>query len=244
TAAQELKAEGKSGRAIGRGLGVDHETVRKDLGEKSPVKKTASKHHEDASADNSPLDRITALAATTEIREAAARQEIRQEREAMHATARANQPIDLTGRYRVVYADPSWQYSDSGVITSSDAYGRAERHYPTMSVKEIAALPVCDHIADNAVLFLWITSPLLMECSPVIDGWGFTYKTSFVWDKVDHNYGHYNSVRHEVLLVATRGSCLPDRPTPMPDSVQTIRRSREHSAKPEEFRALIMRLYD
>jgi hypothetical protein len=65
----------------------------------------------------------------------------------------------------------------------------------------------------------------------VIEAWGFTYKTSFVWDKVRHNYGHYNSVRHELLLVCTRGSCTPDEPTPMPDSVVVEERSDVHSER-------------
>jgi N6-adenosine-specific RNA methylase IME4 len=51
--------------------------------------------------------------------------------------------------------------------------------------------------------------------------------------------GYYNHVVHEHLIVCTRGSCLPDVPTPQPKSIQTIRRSHEHSAKPEEFRRLI-----
>ena len=68
-------------------------------------------------------------------------------------------------------------------------------------------------------------------------------KTNLVWDKVLGNYGHYVHGSHEHLIICTRGSCLPDEPTPAPDSVQTIRRSGEHSAKPEEFRTIIMRLY-
>ncbi|MBE3073037.1 MAG: hypothetical protein IMZ67_08685, partial [Acidobacteria bacterium] len=35
----------------------------------------------------------------------------------------------------------------------------------------------------------------------------------------------------------------PDAPTPMPDSVQVIRRSDVHSEKPDEFRELIEKLY-
>ena len=70
---------------------------------------------------------------------------------------------------------------------------------------------------------------------------GFIYKASFVWDKIKHNYGHYNSVRHEFLLVATRGSCLPDR-RELDDSVVQLERGR-HSAKPSYFRDLIDRLY-
>lgn len=97
-------------------------------------------------------------------------------------------------------------------------------------------------IEDDAVLFMWVTSPLLEECFPVIRAWGFQYKTSFVWDKVKHNFGHYNSVRHELLLVCTRGSCTPDNLT-LFDSVQTIEKSGVHSEKPAEFRAIIDALY-
>lgn len=156
----------------------------------------------------------------------------------------AGPPPPLAGQYRVIYADPPWQYSNAGVINDADAYGRAARHYQTMSIAELCALPVEDHARADAVLFLWVTSPLLEECFPVINAWGFSYKTSIIWDKVAHNFGHYVSVRHELLLIATRGSCTPDRPTPMPDSVMTIPRSTVHSEKPAEVRALIERLYD
>jgi N6-adenosine-specific RNA methylase IME4 len=149
------------------------------------------------------------------------------------------------GKFRVIYADPPWAYDDSGVITTTDAYGRAERHYSTMSLDDLIALPVQDVAADDAVLWLWTTAPLLlMTPGPrdVVDAWGFRYKAGMVWDKVDHNYGHYVSVRHEHLLICTRGSCTPDAPTPMPDSVYA-ERPRAHSQKPDYFRTLIDQLY-
>jgi len=78
-------------------------------------------------------------------------------------------------------------------------------------------------------------------CFEVIEAWGFKYKTSFVWDKIKHNMGHYNSVRHEFLLVCTKGSCLPDNKK-LFDSVLSIEKT-EHSNKPEEFRNIIDTLY-
>jgi N6-adenosine-specific RNA methylase IME4 len=153
-------------------------------------------------------------------------------------------PAPIAGQYRVIYADPPLAYDNHGVINDADGYGRADRHYATLSIADLCALPVQPHARDDAVLFLWVTSPLLAECWPVFEAWGFTYKASIIWDKVAHNFGHYVSVRHELLLIGTRGSCLPDRPTPMPDSVQTIPRSPVHSQKPPEFRALIEQLYD
>lgn len=143
------------------------------------------------------------------------------------------------GKFSVVYADCPWKYGSSGL---DDSYGHAERHYDSMTVTELCELPVSEHVADNAVLFLWVTSPLLSECWPVIKAWGFEYKASFIWDKEAHMYGHYNSVRHELLLVCTRGSCLPEVSTLTP-SVQRIKRSRKHSEKPERFRQIIETLY-
>ncbi len=162
-------------------------------------------------------------------------------REVQHANRPSVELPDL-GTYRVLYADPPWSYGNSGVINDSDNYGHVARHYPSMTIAELCALPVKKLLDGNAVLFLWVTSPLLAECFAVITAWGFTYKTSFVWDKVKHNFGHYNSVRHEFLLICTRGSCTPDVHT-LHDSVQSIERSDVHSEKPEGFRAIIDELY-
>ncbi len=140
-------------------------------------------------------------------------------------------------KYRVLYADPPWKYGD-GLMEN---YGPTGFHYPTMSIADLCALGISDLATNDAVLFFWVTSPMLDECWPVIRAWGFEYKTSFVWDKVKHNMGHYNSVRHELLLVCTRGSCLPDVST-LIDSVQSIERQ-AHSEKPEEFRTIIDKLY-
>lgn len=139
-------------------------------------------------------------------------------------------------KYRVIYADPPWSYNDK---QNTETLGGAEKHYPTMPLDDICGLPVPS--ADNAVLFLWVTSPLLEDCFKVINAWGFKYKSSFVWDKVKHNMGHYNSVRHEFLLICTKGNCVPDVQK-LFDSVQTIERT-DHSRKPKEFRDIIDTLY-
>ena len=147
-------------------------------------------------------------------------------------------PEKPSGKYRIIYADPPWKYGDQ----LTENYGATRFHYPAMSITDLCALPIKDLSEDNAVLFLWVTSPILDECWPVIKAWGFEYKTSFVWDKVKHNMGHYNSVRHEFLLICTRGSCLPDI-NKLYDSVVTIERSDKHSEKPKEFREMIDELY-
>ncbi len=158
-------------------------------------------------------------------------------RENRLTTALGSNPLPKE-QYRVIYADPPWKYADELI----EGYGAAEHHYPTMTAEELSALKVSELAATDAVLFLWATVPMLPDSLKVIAAWGFTYKTLFVWDKVKHNYGHYNSVRAELLLICTRGSCLPDSDK-LPDSVVTIERSEKHSEKPEEFRELIDSLY-
>lgn len=140
-------------------------------------------------------------------------------------------------KYRVIYADPPWSYGNN----QPDYQTEQRDHYPVLSLGDICELPIRDIAEDNSVLFLWVTSPMLEDSFQVIKAWGFKYKASFVWDKVKHNMGHYNSVRHEFLLVCTRGACMPDVPK-LFDSVVAIERT-QHSRKPDEFYNIIETIY-
>jgi N6-adenosine-specific RNA methylase IME4 len=135
-------------------------------------------------------------------------------------------------KFRVVYADPPWSYAHP-----REGCGAAEDHYPSMSLQQICAIDVASICWPDAALFLWTTSLLLPQGLGVMNAWGFEYKACFVWDKVTQNFGFYNSVRHEFLLIGTRGSCFPEVPD-LIDSVQSIERSKQHSEKPAAFRAL------
>jgi len=147
--------------------------------------------------------------------------------------------FNTENKFRIIYADPAWSYNDK---QDTAQLGGAAKHYDTMSVSEICSLPVKEISEKDSVLFLWVTSPLLEDAFTVIKSWGFKYKTSFVWDKVKHNMGHYNSVRHEFLLIATKGSCVPDNKK-LYDSVQIIERNNNHSEKPIEFLNIIDDIY-
>ena len=176
------------------------------------------------------------------VRDAIAARElsVAQARRAEKAQALATRvplPID---RYRVLYADPPWSYNDKADAGSVQA-GGAEKHYPSLSIAELCAMPVSALCEPDAVLFLWVTSPLIFESAALIKAWGFSYRASFVWDKVKHNMGHYNSVRHEFLLVCVRGSCQPDV-VELFDSVQSIEKT-THSTKPDAFRTIIDTIY-
>ncbi len=167
----------------------------------------------------------------------AAKEVEREKREERRQDRIESTPVIPNGVYNVIYADPPWQYA-----FGFDIHGAADRHYSTMSIDDLCKLPIKDMVEDNAVLFMWTTSPKLFDSYAVIQAWGFEYKTSFVWDKVKHVMGHYNSVRHEFLLLCTRGS-FPKQSDTLHDSVIEIERSDEHSEKPEYFRQLIETMY-
>lgn len=143
------------------------------------------------------------------------------------------------GKFRVIYADPPWPYNDQRL--GSVEGGGATGTYDTMTLEAICQMNIPGMSLPESVLFLWVTSPLLPDGMTVIKAWGFTYKASFVWDKVRGFNGHYNDVQHEFLLVGTRGSCLPEV-SELPDSVIKLEKTK-HSKKPGEFAELIDRLY-
>ena len=86
-------------------------------------------------------------------------------------------------KYDIIYADPPWQYK----VWSKKGEGRsAESHYRTMNKQDLQNMgEVIDKISSqNAVLFLWVTAPCLIEGIQLIEKWGFTYKTiGFTWIK-------------------------------------------------------------
>ena len=139
-------------------------------------------------------------------------------------------------KYGVIYADPEWKFE----TFSADGKGStaAENHYPTSDLEVIKARDVPSMSADDCVLFLCATVPMLLAALYVMEAWGFTYKTHFIWVKDRTGTGYWNLNQHELLLVGTRG----DIPCPAPGtqwpSVIEAPRGR-HSEKPEKFYELI-----
>jgi N6-adenosine-specific RNA methylase IME4 len=145
-------------------------------------------------------------------------------------------PPDLpVGVYRLLYADPPWEYEH--VITESRAI---ENQYPTMTIDAIRALE--PPAADDAVLFLWATSPKLADALTVLDAWGFTYRTCAVWDKVIIGMGYYFRQQHELLLVGARGALPVPEPAVRCSSVIQARRGR-HSEKPAVVYGMLESMY-
>lgn len=172
--------------------------------------------------------------------------ELRDELRADRRTVIISGQAALEGRYRVIYADPPWMYDE---VPPSGVGAKAHYHGPKrMTIEELCDMPVRPCGMPNAVLHLWTTAPILGENPGPFDvmrAWGFEPKTQRIWEKLDgHNYGHYYTVDHEILLIGTRGLGTPDRPTPRLSSVVRERVDPRHSRKPAIFRADIEKQWD
>lgn len=110
--------------------------------------------------------------------------------------------------YRVLVADPPWSFT----TWSDKAQKSAKRHYQTMTLAELARLPVQEAVASDAILLLWATWPNLMDAITVGSAWGFVYKTlGFIWIKTTEHgrlhtgLGYYTRANSEPCLLFTRG---------------------------------------
>lgn len=150
------------------------------------------------------------------------------------------------GPFEIVYADPCWPFANTA--NSEKQWGGAAKHYKTMTVEEICALPVPDIAAKNSLLAMWWVAAMPREALQVIDAWGFQLVTStgFVWHKLTKNgldnFGMGTLTRGgaaEMCLFAVKG-----KPKRISRSVRQMIHApvREHSRKPDEARERLLQL--
>ena len=150
-------------------------------------------------------------------------------------------------KYKVLYADPPWTFnswSKKGEVKS------AQNHYSCMNLDDLSNLPIGELIDDNAILFMWVTSPLLPLQIQVMEKWGFSYKTcGFTWIKMNpksetpfFGLGYYTRSNPEFCLIGTKGK--PGRPKNKGISSVVMSPIREHSRKPDIIRKHIMDMYE
>lgn len=174
-----------------------------------------------------------------------------------HASTHVFAGLPLHG-FDLIMADPPWPFR---VWSAKGAKKSPEAKYRTMSIAEIAALPVHLLAAKNSVLILCATYPLLLEGgaarngggnaahSPVgsiMQAWGFRYVSGGPWvkltrtGKVAFGTGYRARSAAEVFLIGIRGNPLNSRgERNLIETVDTVVRGerREHSRKPEELYA-------
>jgi N6-adenosine-specific RNA methylase IME4 len=143
-------------------------------------------------------------------------------------------------KYAVIVADPEWKWeawSEKGLDATS-----ADNHYSTSATDAIKARDVPSIAADDCVLFLWATVPMMPHALEVIAAWGFAYVSQFVWVKNKTGTGYWNRNQHELLLIGTKGKIpAPAEGTQFSSVINA--RVGKHSAKPEEAMKIIETYY-
>lgn len=155
---------------------------------------------------------------------------------------------DAPGSYATVVVDPPWRYGDARVLRWSTArWGRDTRpeanlRYPTMPVGEIAALPVGGWAAPDAHLYLWVTTPKLLDALPILGAWGFEYRTTLTWLKTGTlGLGAYFRGDTEHVLFAVRGD-PPEIPPHLRVRNWFQAPKTGHSRKPDRFYEIVERV--
>lgn len=161
------------------------------------------------------------------------------------------------GEYRTIVADPPWHYDDSwpGLSTSRKSirkanigtkpiYGiRKAIPYPTMTVDEIALLPVNDLAdASGCHVYLWTTNRYMRSAYDVLAAWGARPGQILVWAKTPMGIGPGGDFAQNAEYVLT-GRIGSLRPLQRVDSVWfNWPRTAVHSKKPEAFLDLVERV--
>lgn len=139
-------------------------------------------------------------------------------------TALAHQPFLFTGPqitpnwpwgnlephgYDLVMIDPPWRFE---LYSAKGESKSAQANYRTMSLDDIAALPVMLLAKPDCLVWLWATAPMLPMQLAVLARWGFAYKSEGVWikttvnEKIDMGLGYTLRNAHEPFLIASTGS--------------------------------------
>lgn len=137
------------------------------------------------------------------------------------------------GGFDLIMADPPWSFDNFS--TAGEAKS-AKAQYACMSLDDIKMMPVSILAADNSVLWLWATNPMLPQAFEVMAAWGFNFKTAGHWvkrtthGKLAFGTGYILRCAGEPFLIGTRGAPKTTR------SVRSVIEGpiREHSRKPDE----------
>lgn len=150
---------------------------------------------------------------------------------------------DGDGSFPTILIDPPWRFTNrTGKVAPE--HKRLHR-YSTMSMDEIASLPIPELAADKSHLYLWCPNAFLLEGLQIMQVWGFTYKTNIVWYKIrkdggpdGRGVGFYFRNVTELVLFGIKGKMRTLAPGRSQVNV-IVKRKRKHSQKPDELYDII-----
>lgn len=151
---------------------------------------------------------------------------------------RSSDLLCLVGEFSTIVADPPWDVK-AGPRSLHDPNERSrELEYATMTVEEIAAMPVKEKAAKHAHLYIWTINSYIEETYDIARAWGFEPSTLLHWLKQPKGRGLGGTfgLCTESILFCRRGSLKAKG-----------RHERNwwgwgrgpHSEKPEEFQTIV-----
>lgn len=148
--------------------------------------------------------------------------------------------LDLVGEFSTIVADPPWdvkrgapQGRPPGVQLASEPLP-----YPTMTLDEIAALPVKDKAHDDAHLYIWTINKYIEQTYAIARAWGFTPSTMLYWFKEPKGIGLGGTYALcvEPILFCRRGTLAAKKRS---DRNWWTWPRGKHSKKPEAFQTMV-----
>lgn len=142
--------------------------------------------------------------------------------------------------YRHIVLDPPWSYR-----VEDRTKAEAARQYGTMSLDELAAMPVADLAhPDGAVVWCWATNRMLAlgDAGWLVRQWGATPVTVLTWSKTGQpgvGWRLRSNTEHCILSVFATPP-LPDVAPASSQSWPRVHHGRHtHSSKPDAFYDLV-----
>jgi N6-adenosine-specific RNA methylase IME4 len=147
--------------------------------------------------------------------------------------------------YRTIVIDPPWQYGKWGKASENSVFAGSVHNvdialpYPSMTLEEIAAIPVASLADSDCELYLWVTQKYMPHGYRILEEWGFKYCTTLTWCKEPRGTGQGG------LFTPTTEFILHGRIGRMPNKQRVdttwwrVTRPNVHSRKPETFQDVI-----
>lgn len=158
--------------------------------------------------------------------------------------------------YGLILLDPAWRFKTYAPQNGQKGNRSADKHYPTMTIEEMMALPVRRVAARDCYMIMWTSWPHLESALRLMKAYGFTYKSSFcVWFKMKRGFspsrvfltlpndmhkgsGYSTRKNTEMAILGTRGSPRRQAKDVWEPIFAPVR---EHSRKPDQQYGMIER---
>jgi len=140
-------------------------------------------------------------------------------------------------KFKTILIDPPWEYDDKLDDTR-------KKPYKTLTIYDLANLPIKKLADDDCHLFLWTTNSFLEEALKLLKCWSFKYICGITWlkrtnsGKLWFGMGHYFRICTEHCLFAHRGK-LKLKTKNTRNIVDAKKPQNHHAAKPIEMYDLI-----